>query len=127
MNNLFSHSAIVLPVEDVEKTAAFYRDQLGFEITFTWESPASYAVLKRDEAVGIHLVKRQDEGQPSEKHTALYIFVHDVDTVYREYLSKGVEILHELSDQEYGMREFGIRDINGYILTLGTNLERVDR
>ena len=121
----FSHASVVFPVEDVEASAHFYRDKLGFDITFTWETPVSYAVVNRDDAVGIHLVKKEGAFQPSSEHCALFIFVHNVDEVYHEYVDKGVFIHQEIGNRDYGMRDFDIRDPNGFILTIGTGLERL--
>ena len=43
----FSHAATVFPVKNVEQSVAFYSKKLGFTVTFTWEEPMSYAVLKK--------------------------------------------------------------------------------
>ena len=117
LKKLFSHAATVLPVEDVITSAEFYRDKLGFEITFLWNEPADYAVLKAGESVSVHLTK----GEKSDKgdHTAIYIFVHDVDALYQTYLERGIVIHTPIKDQEYGMRDFDIKDPNGYILGFG--------
>ena len=133
-NKLFSHASIVFTVEDVQKSAEYYRDKLGFDITFTWEEPASYAVVNRDDAVGVHFTQKEEgmekdlsqTNSPS-KHTSLFIFVHDVDQVFEEYLEKGVDIIQAPTDRVYGMRDFDIRDINGYVLTIGTSLERINK
>ena len=118
MKNI-SHFAAIFPVDDVEATANYYQDILGFEITFKWEDPASYVVTKAGESVGIHFVKREDNYQPSSSHCALYIFVHDVDTLYKQYQNAGVEITNPIDTRDYGMRDFDIKDPNGFILTFG--------
>lgn len=120
----FSHAAPIFPVKDVEKSIAFYRDQLGFELSFSWEDPPSYAVIRRGEGVSIHLVKREDNLQPSARHTSLYIFVYDVDKVFEEFQAKEVQITHPLQDQDYGMRDFDIIDPDGFRLCFGMSLER---
>lgn len=40
----------MLPVADVERAAAFYRDRLGFRIDFLHGSPPSYGAVSRDGA-----------------------------------------------------------------------------
>lgn len=118
---LFSHASPVFPVDDPLATGLYYRDVLGFDINFQWEDPPSYVVINRDDAVGIHLVKSQDGFAPSAAHTSLYIFVHDVDAVYGEYQKSGANITNPIGDRDYGMRDFDIRDPNGYILVFGKN------
>ena len=114
----FSHAATILAVKNVAETAAFYRDQLGFEINFTWENPPSYAVLNSGD-VNIHLSQRRDGTKPSTQHTAIYIFVHDVDALYKAYLTRKIEIAEEIATHDYGMRDFTIRDPEGYLITFG--------
>ncbi|MEQ8904595.1 VOC family protein [Ekhidna sp.] len=117
---LFSHSSIILPVNDIALTANYYRDKLGFDISFLWEDPPSYAVLNRDDAVGIHLVKSDEALDTS--YPRLYIFVRDPDSVYKEYLKAGVKIVEPINDTDYKMREFVIEDINRYKLVIGKGI-----
>lgn len=115
----FSHAATIFPVDDVKGTAEYYRDRLGFKITFEWEDPPSYIVTKRGESVSIHFVKNDDEYKPSSKHCALYIFVEDVDQLYKEYQQSGANITNPIATRDYTMRDFDITDPNGFILTFG--------
>ena len=73
--SLYSYSATIFPVSDVAASANWYQKYLGFEVTFTWEEPATYAVLKAGESISIHLTKSEQPIQPSAQ-TALMIFVH---------------------------------------------------
>ena len=118
MAKLFSHAATILAVKDMQISIAYYCNQLGFDLTFTWGEPVEYAVLNREEAVSIHLSKSsQDIG--SGNHTALYIFVHDVDRVYEEFQSKEVTITTPIGDRDYYMRDFDLKDPDGHIITIG--------
>ena len=112
----FSHAATVFPVQDIEKSIEFYRDKLGFDVTFEWGEPVQYAVLKSGD-VSVHLVVKDDpKYQPSSVHTALYVFVHDVDEVYEELKANGASITNEIADRDYGMRDFDITDPDGFQL-----------
>ncbi len=119
---LFSHFASVLPVTDITKSLDFYQNKLGFELTFTWKEPVEYAVLKRGD-VSIHLTQKQNTNTPLKLHNSLYIFVHDVEQVYEEFISKNVRIKNELNSRDYGMNDFDIADPDGYMLTFGKNSE----
>ena len=121
MSNI-SHAATVFPVEDVQSTLDYYRDILGFEITFEWEEPVTYAVLKRGENVSIHVVQKRDDFKPSKEHTAVYIFCNDVDAVYEELKTKGANITCEIGDREYGMRDFDVTDPNGFQICFSMGL-----
>jgi predicted enzyme related to lactoylglutathione lyase len=111
----FVQGAPVLHVSDVPATAAFYRDLLGF----TWDfGDEIYAVVWRDNSA-IHFVR--DEGGPCGVH--LFQWVKDVDAYYREVVDRGAKIVAEPADQPYGIREFGLRDINGVRIVFGQDIE----
>ena len=84
---LVSHAATVLLTKDIEGSLNFYRDLLGFEITFTWQNPIDYAVLKLG-GVSLHLTKATQSN--ASLQTAVYIFVGGIDELYKEYENKGV-------------------------------------
>ena len=89
----FVQGAPVLHVADVEATAAFYRDVLGF----TWDfGDETYAVVWRDNSA-IHFVR--DSGKPSGVH--LFQWIKDVDAYHREIVSRGAVVTMEPTDQPY--------------------------
>src|SRR6266851_223347 len=60
-------------------------------------------------------------GKPSTEHRRevdLYITTDSVDDLYRR-LKDRVQVVEELYDAFYGMREFTIRDFNGFWVTFG--------
>jgi catechol 2,3-dioxygenase-like lactoylglutathione lyase family enzyme len=112
----FVQGAPVLHVPDVRATAAFYRDLLGFRCDFGDET---YAVVWRDNSA-IHFVR--DDGGPHGVH--LFQWVKDVDGYYREILERGAKVSAQPADQPYGIREFGLSDINGVRIVFGQDIER---
>jgi predicted enzyme related to lactoylglutathione lyase len=105
----------VLHVPDVPATAGFYRDVLGF----TWDfGDETYAVVWRDNSA-IHFVR--DEVGPRGVH--LFQWVKDVDGYYREVVDRGAAVAREPADQPYGIREFGLLDINGVSIVFGQDIE----
>jgi len=111
----FVQGAPVLHVEDVKATAAFYRDVLGF----TWDfGDEAYAVVWRDNSA-IHFVR--DEGHP--RGVYLFQWVKDIDAYHREIVGRGAEITKAPTDESYGIREFGVRDINGVGIVFGQDID----
>jgi uncharacterized glyoxalase superfamily protein PhnB len=123
----FSHAASIFPVDDPMGAARYYQEQLGFDIHFVWGEPAEYVITNREEAVNIHFVKKLDLFEPSKDHVSLYVFVHQVDQLYHELQSKEVEIIEAPVTEEWGMRTFSIKDPNGFILTFGTHIDRLNQ
>ena len=111
----FIQGAPVLHVQDVVETASFYRDVLGF----TWDfGDEADAVVWRDNSA-IHFVK--DKTSPSGIH--LFQWVKDVDSYYKEIVDRGAKIAKEPTDQPYGIREFGLSDVNGVEIVFGQDIE----
>lgn len=110
----FIQGAPVLHVEDVKSTAAYYRDVLGF----TWDfGDENYSVVWRDNSA-IHLVR--DHGSPQRIH--LFQWVRDADSYHDEIVQRGAEIVRDLANQPYGLREFTVRDVNGVEVVFGQDI-----
>lgn len=125
MSKQFSHAATIFPVIDPVSSARFYRDKLGFDITFEWGDPIDYIVLNREEAVAVHLSKAPTPADFG-AFTSLYVFVHDVNKLYEEYMAKNVDIHTPIDTRDYGMRDFDIKDPDGYIICFGTHKDYLD-
>ena len=111
----FVQGAPVLHVPDVSATAAFYRDVLGF----TWDfGDDTYAVVWRDNSA-IHFV--QEDEPPRGVH--LFQWVKDVDAYYKEIVERGATVSAAPADQAYGIREFGVCDLNGIGIVFGQEIE----
>ena len=114
----FVQGVPVLHVSDVLATAAFYRDVLGF----TWDfGNETYAVVWRDNSA-IHFVSDgADDANSSGVH--LFQWLKDVDAYYKEIVDRGADVGEEPTDQPYGIREFGLRDLNGVLIVFGQDIE----
>jgi uncharacterized glyoxalase superfamily protein PhnB len=51
-----------------------------------------------------------------------YITVDDVDALYAEFQQSGVEFIQTPTDKPWGMREFGVRTIDGHRIMFGQEL-----
>jgi len=114
----------ILGVPDVKATAEYYRDKLGFAIEFFYGDPPTHAGVSRGEwsfpAARIQLSRLESE-RASVPTVDLFIFVGpDIARLYDAYRNSGVEIASTLEAKPWGMREFAIRDCNGYLLRFGT-------
>jgi predicted enzyme related to lactoylglutathione lyase len=110
----FIQGAPVLHVPDVEATARYYRDVLGF----TWDfGDETYAVVWRDNSA-IHFVR--DERTPVGVH--LFQWVRDVDAYHDEIAKRGAQTTAP-ANQPYGIRELAVRDINGINVVFGQDVD----
>lgn len=113
--------APMIHVPDVRAAAAWY-ESIGFTVLETFGDGGeglSFAILS---AGNTRLMLNQG-GRPStaeRREVDLYVDADQVDQLYAS-LRDRVQIVAELDDTDYGMREFIIRDPNGFWITFGQN------
>lgn len=49
----------------------------------------------------------------------MFFWVDDVEILHDELVRKHSEVVYPLTVQPYGMKEFAVRDPNGYVLGFG--------
>jgi lactoylglutathione lyase len=112
--------ATVLFVQDLEKCAAFYRDSLGFKVTFTDDVSVAYrvddydfVVLKVSAAVDMIGEATLSPQQVTGYRMLLCADVDSVDATYQSLTGKGVAFIHAPADQPWGIRSAYFADPEG--------------
>ena len=115
--------APILAVPDVQAAAEYYCDKLGFTVGFLYGDPPTHGGIHLGEwtSEGAHIqLTLTDQPLPPKPPVGFYVFMgEDVDGLYERYQTAGVHIEREPTDEPWGMREFSIRDCNGYLLRFG--------
>jgi catechol 2,3-dioxygenase-like lactoylglutathione lyase family enzyme len=109
----FISAVPVIPARDVEESAAWYRDRLGFEIL---HAEREYGIVGRGET-WIHLWGPSGIA-PENSMTSLRAGVRGIDGLYEHCQDEG--IVHPnapLEEQPWGFREFAVVDRDGNLLT----------
>jgi uncharacterized glyoxalase superfamily protein PhnB len=121
-------SAAYFPVRDVARIGAYYDDVLGFACEYAAGDPPEFAIHSRGgSAIMFRRVTDPDRICPNEKQGGtwdVFFWVDDVDVLYRELSLVGAEMVYAPVVQPYGMKEFAVRDPNGYVLGFGQALPR---
>jgi len=105
----------VVPVRDVDAAVVWFTGVLGFTEDFRWNAYAGVTFG----GARLHLNGFAGHDDRIGKSQA-YFFVPDVDAVFARAVAAGAAIDHTLGDQEYGMRDFSVRDPDGNRFTFGT-------
>jgi catechol 2,3-dioxygenase-like lactoylglutathione lyase family enzyme len=117
----------VFIVRNVTAATSFYRDKLGFEITYQHpDRDPFFAIVLRDGAM-IFVKSVGEEPLPNRKRSApevaarwdAYVQVPDPDALAAEFTSRGVTFHAPLKDTHDGQRGFEIEDADGYLLFFG--------
>jgi uncharacterized glyoxalase superfamily protein PhnB len=99
-----------------------YYTRLGF-----WCDYSMGFVEREGLTMIIHESKNVDAIYPNnpthgENAVDAYVMVEGVEALYDEFRSKGAEFLYDIRTNEYQMREFAIKDPQGYTLGFGKSL-----
>jgi uncharacterized glyoxalase superfamily protein PhnB len=115
---MMNGAATIFTVRDVGASLAYYRDLLGFSVTFQYGEPTYYVCLCRDE-VAVHLRAAGGKASWIPGNGAISVFVTDVDALHAELVARGARVLQPPRDYPYGMRDFDVADLDGNQLTFG--------
>jgi len=115
-------------VRDVPAALAFYRDRLGFDITFQGPEPDDifFGIVRRG---GAMIMFKEIGVEPVPNYTRdikkgiarwdAYVHVPDPDALAAEFSSRNVEFFLPLQDTTDGLRGFELKDADGYLLFFG--------
>ena len=109
----------VIAVHDLERSAQYYRDVLGFEVRTPGDSGWRFFVRGQ---CFIMAGECRDALPPAElgDHSYFaYMEVDDIDSLHAAVLAKGAVLIKDLRDESWGMREFGIRTVDGHRIMFG--------
>ncbi|HJU72831.1 MAG TPA: VOC family protein [Gemmatimonadaceae bacterium] len=113
-----SVAQLLIPVDDLDRAIAFYRDTLGIPFLFTAPPQMSFFQCG---SVRL-LVGVPTEGQPRERGSAIYFKVSDIQGVHRTLVERGVSfgaqphIVHRAANYDLWLAEF--KDPDGNALAL---------
>lgn len=103
----------ILTVDDVQTATARFHALLGVDVLMdlgwiaTLGNPGSapqFSVMEHDLTAAVNPTASLE--------------VEDVDAAYRAALDAGLEIVHPLTDEEWGVRRFFVRDPGGSVLNI---------
>lgn len=121
---------VLLNVEDVSAAIAFYGELFGFEVIQKFEENNSirWASLSKDQTqlmLNEHGERSNDRRRLSDSHldVVLYIGVTDLDEIWRRVDQKGYSP-SQIEIEDYGLRQFGFRDLDGYEIAVTGPVEQ---
>lgn len=115
-------------VKNIPVALSFYRDSLGFDITFKGPSDDDmfFGIVQRGAAM---IMLKEIGVDPMPNYTRdikkgiarwdAYIHVPDPDALAAEFLLRNVEFFTPLGNNDDGLRGFEVKDADGYMLFFG--------
>jgi hypothetical protein len=119
-----SASAPILLVKDILKSCTYWRDKLGFTDQKLFGEPPNFAMVKRD---GFTVMLAQLDADKTsvpywqivEKMWNVYFWVDDAEAIYTEFQKSGAIIDYTLYTTSYGVKEFGVQDLDDHDIAFG--------
>jgi len=121
----FTTAFPIVYCDDLPRTLAFYRDRLGFRLTFAYpaEGEPGFAALQLGDGAELALADVSDPDaahlhgkavRPATGHGfELCVYTDDVDAAVAELRGAGVLVLAEPADQPWGDRIAYVEDPEG--------------
>jgi catechol 2,3-dioxygenase-like lactoylglutathione lyase family enzyme len=115
-------------VRSVPESLAFYRDKLGFDVTFEGPEPDDifFGIVQRGRSM---IMFKSVDVDPVPNHTLdighgimswdAYILVPDPGALASEFAARGVDFRIPVGINSDNLLGFEIQDVNGYILYFG--------
>jgi uncharacterized glyoxalase superfamily protein PhnB len=112
-----------LPVKSLRETLDFYREKLGF--SDEWIFGDRDGGIRRDE---MRLLFGEDPDftgaiNTNEHRLSVMWFTNNIEDIFFEFQSRGIEIAAPLKTHPYGLREFAFIDLNGYYIRVAERVE----
>lgn len=112
-------------VSNVDRTIAFYRDNLGFQTMFQQPDQHPFFAIIGREGAQI-FIKSDDDVSPlpnASRHAFMkwdaYVYASDPEALAAEFIDHGTALNTPLRDTEDGLRGFEVRDPDGYTIFFG--------
>lgn len=120
---MFKIAIPVLHVTSSVEAESFYCGKLGFEKDFAYRIDANspdpcYMSLSRDDA-WLHVSSFSGDGVSG---AVAYLFVDDIDNLYKELLQGNVPISMGPTNQTWGNREVYVKDPDGNTIRFGQRM-----
>jgi predicted enzyme related to lactoylglutathione lyase len=120
---MIQRTLYVLAVPDLEASGSFYRDVLDFTVHDIGDP--GWRIFRRDDCriMAGHCPDAIPASKLGDHSYFAYFVVDDIDADYARAVEQGAEIIKPLRDEPWGMREFGLRTVDGHRIMLGQDLD----
>lgn len=120
--NLYSILA-VFPTPDIEETAKYYNEVLGFRVVKYLDVKEPHICLYRDKIEVVLTQANSEKVYPNRELYGYgedsYFITDDQEALQKEFIDKGAKIVRPLHVTDYNNLEFVLEDIDGRWIVFG--------
>jgi uncharacterized glyoxalase superfamily protein PhnB len=116
---MITGTLFVLAVPNLERSGSFYHETLGFEIRELGDPGWRMFVRDNCKIMAGECPGALPASELGDHSYFGYLVVDDVDAYYQRVKAAKAEIIKPLASESWGMREFGLRTVDGHRLMVG--------
>jgi catechol 2,3-dioxygenase-like lactoylglutathione lyase family enzyme len=121
----YSSAVPVIGTADVAGTISYFEKTLGFKQQWIWGEPPVYAGVKAGGALLYicHDPKLASAIRERQLTPDIFLWVRDIGSIYEQHRAQHADITEELTERPWGVRQYVIREPNGYHLKIAESIE----
>lgn len=113
----------LVPVSDLATSVAFYRDTLRFGVAIDAPDHRYSMVIREQARIGLQGGADAAALAATRDNIAAYVLVEDLDALWREIAPRCASLppgrVRPPFRQDYGVREFHLKDPDGFLMLFG--------
>jgi len=117
----YSAAVPVIATADVSSTVRYFEQTLGFQQQWTWGDPPVYAGVKAGSAI-LYITHDPDTAAAIKERR----LAPDVFLWVNQHRARNADIVEELTARPWGVRQYVVREPNGYHLKVAESYEPED-
>lgn len=128
MTDQFRSAVPVIATSDVLGTIGYFENKLGFKQQWIWGDPPIYAGIRAGGAL-LYLTYDPEIAKAIRErglHPDIFLWVTDIDDVYARHKAAKADVKEELASRPWGVRQYVVREPNGYLLKIAQPVEETD-
>lgn len=118
----------VLPVADINQTADYYVNTLGFTENFRQNTPEGQSINSQltfeDSTLMLNLNPEKAKLEGGGVYLWIRLFQRNIDEYYNNLINADVNVAEPISDQFWGDRSFVIKDCNNFFLAFNQKIQK---
>jgi predicted enzyme related to lactoylglutathione lyase len=112
----------VIAVPDLQMSASFYRDVLGFKVHASADPGWMFFESAGCSIMAGHCPDAIPASALGDHAYFAYLNVLGIDSYYKSVLEAGAKLTKQLRDEPWGQREFGVVTVDGHRIMFGESL-----
>lgn len=112
-----------LPSGNLQTTLAFMQDKLGFSLHRLYEDQGHLIVRRAVAEIHFWLARSEDEARHYGSASSCYIRVQNIQSLYDEFIARGMTLRYGLTRQPWGMNEMQVDDPYGNAIRFGESVD----